>query len=133
MYLVCYKGDSIFDSLIRIMTEDTYTHVGLALGEPESNNITYYASREDNGVAEYTEPLSDVDLYKLNNPRDKHTLEYFNETKGTKGSLIADCGYRWLKDKEAIGTTEWCAKALDLGFPHKYTIEDLIEFANITL
>ena len=131
MYLVCYKGDSIFDSLIKIMTEETYTHVGLALGEPEGNKITYYASREDEGVAEYTDPLTDVDLYKLNNLRDKHTLEYFNETKGTKGSLITDCGYRNLKDFDAIGTTEWVAQALDLGFPEKYTIQDLINYSEL--
>ena len=30
IYLVCYKGNSIFDKLIRIFTRHKYTHVGLA-------------------------------------------------------------------------------------------------------
>lgn len=32
---------------------------------------------------------------------------------------------------DAIGTTEWVAQALDLGFPEKYTIQDLINYSEL--
>lgn len=134
MYLVCYKGDGIFDSCIKIFRPgEQYTHVGIALDKPEKDTITYYASREDKGVAEYTESLTDVDLYELNNPRVKSVTKVFKKTKGMKGSFITDCGYRYLKEKDSIGNEEWCALALDLGYPEKYKIRDLIDFANIKI
>lgn len=134
MYLVCYKGDDIFDSLIKIFNPDNpYSHVGILLGEPDESTVTYLASRENNGVSEYTVDLSSVDLIKINNPRDKSVRLVFEKTKGMKGSLIADCGFRKLKSQDSIGNEEWCALALNLGFPEKYKIQDLIDFANITI
>jgi hypothetical protein len=131
MYLVCYKGDDIFDSLIRILKGDAYTHVGIAMGESDTNEVTYLACRVDGGVAEYVVPKSDVDLYLIHNPRTQKVEDYFTKTKGNRGSFITDCGYRYLKDKEAMGSEEWVAQALDLGFPEKYKINDLIEFSKV--
>ena len=132
--LVCYKGtQDIFDRLIRIMRGKSvpYTHVGLCLTDPSDDSITYMASREDGGVNTYTVPLTEVDLYPLPAKSEDYILRYFDKTKGTSGSLITDCGYRNLKDFDAIGTTEWVAQALDLGFPEKYTIQDLINYSEL--
>lgn len=138
-YLVCYKGDSsIFDKLIRIVkdTDNTYTHVGIyvpteTVTDPES--ISYYACREDAGVALYTEDTDQLDLYEIKpkNNRCIHVEAAVEESKYLKGSMIADMGYRELRARGSMSSTEWVACVLDLAFPPKYTISKLIDYANL--
>ena len=152
IYLVCYKGNSIFDKLIRIFTRHKYTHVGLAT-EVDGEDITYYAARYDAGVREYTEPSEDVDTYLVHLKNDVGVKEFFNKTKGQYGSFVKDINHPelantpWLrfdlkktahdywrhpdKSEPGWGSVEWVAKALNLGMPHRYTIDKLIEFANM--
>ena len=121
--------------LSRILNSD-YTHVGLWV-VPENTSIpkeiTYYACREDAGVMEYTEAYTDVDLYKINMPTVKpyHVEKFFEKTRYKRGSMIGDMGYRHLMHEHSMSSVEWVAAALNLAFPCKYTINKLIDFANL--
>ena len=121
--------------LSKILNSD-YTHVGLWV-VPENTSIpkeiTYYACREDAGVMEYTEAYTDVDLYKINMPTVKpyHVEKFFEKTRYKRGSMIGDMGYRHLMHEHSMSSVEWVAAALNLAFPCKYTINKLIDFANL--
>ena len=121
--------------LSRILNSD-YTHVGLWVvpeNTPTPKEITYYACREDAGVMEYTEAYTDVDLYKINMPTVKpyHVDKFFEKTRYMRGSMIGDMGYRHLMHEHSMSSVEWVAAALNLAFPCKYTINKLIDFANL--
>lgn len=121
--------------LSRILNSD-YTHVGLWVvpeNMPVPEEITYYACREDAGVMEYTEAYTDVDLYKINMPTVKpcHVEKFFEKTRYKRGSMIGDMGYRHLMHEHSMSSVEWVAAALNLAFPCKYTINKLIDFANL--
>lgn len=121
--------------LSKILNSD-YTHVGLWIvpqDMPVPEEITYYACREDAGVMEYTEAYTDVDLYKINMPTVKpsHIEKFFEKTQYKRGSMIGDMGYRHLMHEGSMSSVEWVASALNLAFPCKYTINKLIDFANL--
>lgn len=121
--------------LSKILNSD-YTHVGLWIvpeNTPIPKEITYYACREDAGVMEYTEAYTDVDLYKINMPTVKpcHVKKFFEKTQYKHGSMIGDMGYRHLMHEHSMSSVEWVAAALNLAFPCKYTINKLIDFANL--
>ena len=121
--------------LSKILNSD-YTHVGLWVvpeNMPVPEEITYYACREDAGVMEYTEAYTDVDLYKINMPTVKpnHVEKFFEKTRYKRGSMIGDMGYRHLMHEHSMSSVEWVAAALNLAFPCKYTINKLIDFANL--
>lgn len=121
--------------LSKILNSD-YTHVGLWVvpeNTPVPEEITYYACREDAGVMEYTEAYTDVDLYKINMPTVKpnHVEKFFEKTRYKRGSMIGDMGYRHLMHEHSMSSVEWVAAALNLAFPCKYTINKLIDFANL--
>lgn len=121
--------------LSKILNSD-YTHVGLWVvpaNTPVPKEITYYACREDAGVMEYTEAYTDVDLYKINMPTVKpyHVEKFFEKTRYKHGSMIGDMGYRHLMHEHSMSSVEWVAAALNLAFPWKYTINKLIDFANL--
>ena len=121
--------------LSKILNSD-YTHVGLWVvpeNTPIPKEITYYACREDAGVMEYTEAYTDVDLYKINMPTVKpyHVEKFFEKTRYKRGSMIGDMGYRHLMHEHSMSSVEWVAAALNLAFPCKYTINKLIDFANL--
>ena len=121
--------------LSKILNSD-YTHVGLWVvpeNIPIPKEITYYACREDAGVMEYTEAYTDVDLYKINMPTVKpcHVEKFFEKTQYKRGSMIGDMGYRHLMHEHSMSSVEWVAAALNLAFPCKYTINKLIDFANL--
>lgn len=115
-------------------TEMLYTHVGLYL--PSENitdpaNVQYYACREEAGVFLYEEPLSKFDVFEvhLKKPKDCDVDLFYQKTKNVEGSMIADMGYRNLMRDGCMSSAEWTARALNLGFPEKYTIHKLIDFA----
>ena len=121
--------------LSKILNSD-YTHVGLWVvpeNMPIPKEITYYACREDAGVMEYTEAYTDVDLYKIKMPTVKpyHVEKFFEKTQYKRGSMIGDMGYRHLMHEHSMSSVEWVAAALNLAFPCKYTINKLIDFANL--
>lgn len=121
--------------LSKILNSD-YTHVGLWVvpeNMPVPEEITYYACREDAGVMEYTEAYTDVDLYKINMPTVKpsHIEKFFEKTQYKRGSMIGDMGYRHLMHEHSMSSVEWVAAALNLAFPCKYTINKLVDFANL--
>lgn len=156
LYLVCFKGSSIersiFDRLIRIFTKDTYTHVGLT-SDISGDEIKYYAARYDAGVRIYTEPSTDCDAYEIHLKNGIGINEFFDKTKGQYGSFVKDILHPELantpllmfdlektaqeywrhpdKSEPGWGTCEWVACALKLGMPHRYKIQDLINFANM--
>lgn len=113
-----------------------YTHVGIwvpsaDIADPEE--ITYYACREDAGVQQYTESVSDVDIIEIKpkNNTHIHLAKFAEATKFIEGSMISDMGYRELRKKGTMSSVEWVAAALDLAFPAKYTINKLIRYANM--
>lgn len=153
-YLVCYKGNSILDKLIKIVKkhspffqdinkelnqeiEQLYTHVGILILPEDVDDlpkeVTYLACREDAGVMEYTEPREDIDIYKINlETVDTEVIQYFfNRTQYLHGSMITDMGYRHLAHPGTLGSVDWVAMALNLAFPKKYTITRLIEFSQM--
>ena len=156
IYLVCFKGDSIvnniFDRLIRIFTKNKYTHVGLT-SDITGDSITYYASRYDGGVNTYTEPKEDVDIYPIHLKTGTGINKFYTKTKGQYGSFVKDINHPELantplkridieksakdywrhpdKSEPGWGSVEWTATALNLALPYRYTIEKLIEFANM--
>lgn len=161
IYLVCSKGDcSIFDQLIKIMkqtpqrcsvctrrydpkpnphipdnpTERAYTHVGLYIPTTDTTDpeiVQYWACREEAGVFEYEEPADKFDFFEIHLKKPKDMNHKAFDLK-CDGSMITDMGYRHLKNDFTMGSAEWVAIALNLGFPHKYNITKLIEFAQET-
>ena len=161
IYLVCSKGDcSIFDQLIKIMkqtpkrcevclrnydpkpnphmpdnsTERLYTHVGLYIPTTDTTDpeiVQYWACREEAGVFEYEEPADKFDFFEIHLKKPKDMNHKAFDLK-CDGSMITDMGYRHLKNDFTMGSAEWVAIALNLGFPHKYNITKLIEFAQET-
>ena len=137
LHLVCYKGDSIFDKLIRIITQKEYTHVGLVASDTideTAEDITYMACREEAGLCNYTVPMEEVDIYEIHLQDSRHALYLFGEEcNKLYGSMIADMGYPELHKPNSMGSVEWVARALMLGLPKRYTIDKLIAYANITI
>lgn len=95
------------------------------------NVLVSFSGGKDSGVFLYEEPSSKFDFYEihLKKPRDMN-----QEMMNLKcdGSMIADMGYKHLSRFGCMGSAEWVARALNLGFPDKYTITKLIEFAQET-
>lgn len=133
LYLICYKGEGIFDKLIRIITKGKYTHVGLATEDTISGNeISYMACREDFGTAIYSEPKEDIDMFEIHLKDSREPMCFYNGTKYVlEGSMISDMGYPALKREGTMGSVEWVANALYLGHPEKYSIDKLIEFSKL--
>lgn len=131
-----HKSPRPIEVLLSKILNSDYTHVGLWVvpeNTPVPEEITYYACREDAGVMEYTEAYTDVDLYKINMPTVKpcHVEKFFEKTRYMHGSMIGDMGYRHLMHEHSMSSVEWVAAALNLAFPCKYTINKLIDFANL--
>lgn len=128
MYLVCYKGNNIFDRLTRVFTEKDITHVGLALEEPVNDNITYLALRYANDCSSYTEPVSDVELYPIRLRTKEQVEAKYSKIKPIY-SLQGDIGYR--PEFGRMSSYEYVARLLDLGCPERYKLEDLIRFTQL--
>lgn len=131
-----HKSPRPIEVLLSKILNSDYTHVGLWVvpeNTPVPEEITYYACREDAGVMEYTEAYTDVDLYKIKMPTVKpcHVKKFFEKTQYKHGSMIGDMGYRHLMHEHSMSSVEWVAAALNLAFPFKYTINKLIDFANL--
>jgi hypothetical protein len=113
-----------------------YTHVGLLVAHKNMlipEEITYYACREDNGVFLYSEPTKYVDLFDLKHLTVpvKQIDSFYNKTKNIEGSVVGDMGYRIMMRPNSMSSIEWVARALNLGFPKRYTINKLIKFSKI--
>lgn len=113
-----------------------YTHVGLLVAHKNMlipEEITYYACREDNGVSIYSEPIKCVDLFDLKHLTVpvKQIDSFYNKTKNIEGSVVGDMGYRIMMRPNSMSSIEWVARALNLGFPKRYTINKLIKFSKI--
>lgn len=154
VYLVCFSKptkEHIYDELINIFVKNdirniyedkVYTHVGLTY-EPNEEQIMYYACRYDFGVGVYVEDRADVDIFEipLRYGYEPYIDEYFDLTEDMPGSFLKDINQGWLENNNlpltprphdntySHGSVEWVARALDLGFPERYTIKDLIRFA----
>lgn len=128
MYLVCYKGNNIFDRLTRLFTSKGITHVGIALEEPIDGNITYLALRYDKDSSSYTEPVSDVELYPIRLRTKEQVEAKYSKLKAVY-SLQGDIGYR--SEVNRMSSYEYVARLLDLGCPERYKLEDLIRFTQL--
>lgn len=138
VYLALYKGrkrgksprelwQRLMDWAVRLATNGQYSHCEIAVKHSFADDYhCYSASLRDGGVRSKTMPLP-ADKWDLLEIRDVDAYDkvwaLFQQTRGAKydycGALglvlpIRQARQRWF-------CSEWCAKALELGQPEKFS------------
>jgi hypothetical protein len=136
VYAAFYKKkSSIWDAIIRWRTNSQYSHCELVLISDNINTkqdildyVDYYSSSpRDNGVRKMqnTLKLSNWDLIPLPWINYQQVVDFYEVTKGAKydwlGVLIGQGLSIKLNRSNAWFCSEWCAKAINLCKPWRYS------------
>ena len=143
VYLALYKGRRdgawyqpkvaaarLSDWIIRTLTRSPYSHCEIAVDKGNGQYNCYSASIRDGGVRLKTMPLpaDKWDLIPVNQ-QDAYidVLNYFAQTRGKPYDFIGACGVvlgingslkKWF-------CSEWCAAALGVQYPDRYSPQAL--------
>lgn len=126
---ICFR---LFDEIIRLATYGKYSHCEVAIPNFEQDGDLlfecYSASNMDGGVRLKLMPLpvERWDLIKVNvNPALLRL--YFKQTKGSKYDMLGAIGVVLPvgENKHKYFCSEWCAGAIGLANPHKYSPNSL--------
>ena len=146
VYLALYKGRRdgawyqpkvaaarLSDWIIRTLTRSPYSHCEIAVDKGNGQYNCYSASIRDGGVRLKTMPLpaDKWDLIPVNQ-QDAYidVLNYFAQTRGKPYDFIGACGVvlgikgslkKWL-------CSEWCAAALGVQYPDRYSPQALADW-----
>ena len=143
VYLALYKGrrDGVWyqpkvaaarlsDWIIRTLTRSPYSHCEIAVDKGNGQYNCYSASIRDGGVRLKTMPLpaDKWDLIPVNQ-QDAYidVLNYFAQTRGKPYDFIGACGVV-LGIKGSLKKwfcSEWCAAALGVQYPDRYSPQAL--------
>lgn len=129
--LAFYKGKgNFYDLLIRTWTNSKYSHLELVI-----DGICYSSSPRDNGVRRKVIPLDsgNWDILEISDDYlvKQKALEFFDEHKGAKYDTLGavKIAIRFLPNrKEKFFCSEFCADALGLKQPRKFTPESLYQY-----
>lgn len=154
VYLALYKGRRdgawyqpkvaaarLSDWIIRTLTRSPYSHCELAVlipppdGDPDDHAVfdCYSSSIRDGGVRmkTMTLPADKWDLIPINQ-FDAYidVLNYFAQTRGKPYDFIGACGVvLGIKDSlKKWFCSEWCAAALGLQYPDRYSPQALADW-----
>ena len=118
------------DGLTRVLTRGQYSHCEIAVNKGNGQYDCYSASLRDGGVRMKTMPLpaDKWDLIPVNQ-QDAYidVLNYFAQTRGKPYDFIGACGVI-LGIKGSLKKwfcSEWCAAALGLQYPDRYSPQAL--------
>ena len=143
VYLALYKGRRdgawyqpkvaaarLSDWIIRTLTRSPYSHCEIAVDKGNGQYNCYSASIRDGGVRLKTMPLpaDKWDLIPVNQ-QDAYidVLNYFAQTRGKPYDFIGACGVV-LGIKGSLKKwfcSEWCAAALGVQYPDRYSPQAL--------
>lgn len=126
---ICFR---LFDEIIRLATYGKYSHCEVVIPNFEQDGDLlfecYSASNMDGGVRLKLMPLPKErwDLVKVNVNSDLVRL-YFKQTKGLKYDMLGAIGVVLPvgENKHKYFCSEWCAGAIGLTSPHKYSPNSL--------
>lgn len=126
---ICFR---LFDEIIRLATYGKYSHCEVVIPNFEQDGDLlfecYSASNMDGGVRLKLMPLPKErwDLVKVNVNSDLVRL-YFKQTKGLKYDMLGAIGVVLPvgENKHKYFCSEWCAGAIGLANPHKYSPNSL--------
>ena len=122
----------IFDDFTRLVTGGIYSHCELAIENLGEYNC-YSSSNRDGGVRKKRMelPLEDWDLIEITylvNVRD--IVDFYKKTQGKKYDFIGLMSpvLGNLHDDDKYFCSEWCAEAIGLIFPNKYSPSSLYKY-----
>lgn len=126
---ICFR---LFDEIIRLATYGKYSHCEVVIPNFEQDGDLlfecYSASNMDGGVRLKLMPLPKErwDLVKVNVNSDLVRL-YFKQTKGLKYDMLGAIGVVLPvgENKHKYFCSEWCAGAIGLADPHKFSPNSL--------
>lgn len=126
---ICFR---LFDEIIRLTTYGKYSHCEVVMPNFEKDGDLlfecYSASNRDGGVRLKLMPLPKErwDLIKVNVNTDLIRL-FFKQTKGLKYDMLGAIGVVLPIDEDShrYFCSEWCAGAIGLANPHKYSPNSL--------
>lgn len=122
----------LFDEIIRLTTHGKYSHCEVVIPNFEQDGDLlfecYSASNMDGGVRLKLMPLPKErwDLVKVNVNSDLVRL-FFKQTKGLKYDMLGAIGVVLPigEDNHRYFCSEWCAGAIGLANPHKFSPNSL--------
>lgn len=123
------KRNSFFDKAIMWYTKSKYSHVELLVGD-----IAYSSSVRDKGVRKWdfekNANKDNWDIVEIDEKSDlKHIDELYTKTKESAydllGILLSQMLPIGIHAKSSYFCSEWCAEALKINNPHKFSPEDL--------
>lgn len=122
----------IFDDFTRLVTGGIYSHCELAIENLGEYNC-YSSSNRDGGVRKKRMelPLEDWDLIEIThlvNIRD--IVDFYKKTQGKKYDFIGLMSpvLGNLHNDDKYFCSEWCAEAIGLIFPNKYSPSSLYRY-----
>lgn len=144
IYLALYKGRRdgawyqpnvaaarLGDWLIRTFTRSPYSHCEIALHKGGGQYACYSASIRDGGVRVKTMPLPSEkwDLIPVR-ATEAQVRAAFETTRGAKYDWLGATGVitRWRHDKRKWFCSEWCAAALGVQYPDRYSPQELADW-----
>lgn len=152
IYLALYKGRRdgawyqpkvaaarLSDWIIRTLTRSPYSHCELAVlipppdGDPDDHAVfdCYSSSIRDGGVRVKTMPLPSEkwDLIPVR-ATEAQVRAAFETTRGAKYDWLGATGVitRWRHDKRKWFCSEWCAAALGVQYPDRYSPQELADW-----
>lgn len=117
----------ITDDVTKFFTKGDYSHCELVFYDKENQEyICYSSSNRDGGVRRKSMklPKDRWDFIELSKDFDKKQIEaFFDKTQGLKYDFWGACGVilGFGNKKEKWFCSEWCARALNLDQPHKFS------------
>lgn len=143
IYLALYKGRRdgawyrpgiaaarLSDRIIRALTRSIYSHCELAVPRDGGQYDCYSSSIRDGGVRVKTMPLPPekwdlIPIRQTNAYAD--TLNHYGATRGQPYDWLGAAGVitRWRDDRRKWFCSEWCAAALRLDNPARFSPEAL--------
>ena len=144
IYLALYKGRRdgawyqpdiaaarLSDWIIRTLTLSQYSHCELALAHGNGQYDCYSSSIRDGGVRVKTMPLPSEkwDLIPVR-ATEAQVRSAFETTRGARYDWLGATGVitRWRHDKRKWFCSEWCAAALGLQYPDRYSPQALADW-----
>lgn len=144
VYLALYKGRRdgawyrpgvaaarLSDWIIRTLTGSPYSHCELAVPCADGQYDCYSSSIRDGGVRVKTMPLPDAKWDLIPVPATEAQVQAaFEATRGAKYDWLGAMGViaRWRHDKRKWFCSEWCAMALGLANPERFSPGSLAEY-----
>lgn len=122
----------VFDEVTRFFTHGKYSHCELAIPCGNNEFVCYTSSNRDDGVRIKQMPLpaDKWDLVEISEYNLRHIFELYYRTQGLKYDLCGAIGVvtRFGNVHDRYFCSEWCAEALELPNPHKFSPNSLYRY-----